>query len=274
MISAFKGSKLFSSSALDLRDGDEILDKFKNLAPNLVINAAAYTDVSSAEKNITLARSINALGVKNLALACIKFSVPLFHLSTDYVFEGNKDESYTEDDPASPINSYGRSKLEGEEIIRGFLNDYLIIRTSWVFGNGKNFVKTILNLATNQKEISVIDNQFGGPTSSLAIAQCIDKITEQYFLKQEVAWGTYHFCGHPKTSWNHFAKEICRQAKKKEMLNFTPVINSVTSESYQDNVKRPANSYLSCNKIFSNFGIQQPSWEHELDKYLDNLNEN
>lgn len=263
----------FSSSELDLRDGDKILDKFKNLSPDFVINAAAYTNVNSAEKNITLARSINASGVKNLAQTCRKFSIPLCHLSTDYVFDGNTNHSYKEDDLPRPINSYGRSKLEGEEIIRDLLNEHLIIRTSWVFGNGKNFVKTILELAKNQKEISVIDNQFGGPTSSLAIARCIAKITEQYDMNKDIAWGTYHFCGLPETSWNYFAKEICRKAKKKKILNFKPLINSVTSESYKDIVKRPANSYLNCNKIFSNFGIKQPSWKHDLDEYLDNLNE-
>jgi dTDP-4-dehydrorhamnose reductase len=261
----------FPSSEFDLRDLSNIEETFMNLRPDFVINAAAYTNVRSAEQNIALARSINFKGVENLAKACREFSTPLCHLSTDYVFKGEQNNDYMENDLTQPINVYGSSKLEGEETIRSLLNDYLIIRTSWVFGNGKNFVKTILESAKNKKELSVINDQYGGPTSSRAIALCIGKLTDQFFSTKKMIWGTYHFCGQPKTSWYDFAEEICMQAKKAGIIDFQPIVNSINSESFQDQVKRPKNSYLSCRKIYENFGIEQPDWKIELKAYLDNL---
>ena len=261
----------FKSSELDLRNTKMIHKKFKEIKPDFVINAAAYTDVRLSEEDKFHAREINVNGVHNLARYCKEFSSALCHLSTDNVFGGNNNAPYKEDDLTGPINLYGQTKLEGEEVIRELHDKHLIIRTSWVFGNGQNFVKTMLQLANDKKELSVIDDQFGGPTSALAIAKCIKSMIEHYSSSLNMPWGTYHFCGQPKTSWHEFAEEIFAISKKKKIINHFPAVNSISSNDFFDKVRRPKNSYLDCSKIRLNFGIEQPFWKKDLQLYLDDL---
>ena len=261
----------FTSSELDIRDKVMIHNVFADIKPNFVINTAAFTDVRQSEENQFLARSINVDGVQNIALACKEFSSPLCHLSSDYVFTGNQKAHYKEDDATGPVNLYGQTKLDGEELIKELLEEHLIIRTSWVFGNGQNFVNTMIKQANDNKELSIIDNQFGGPTSAIAIAKCIKKMIEHYSSNLNMPWGTYHFCGKPKTNWNEFAKKIFAAAKKKRLIKNIPDINQVSSDDFIDKVNRPANSYLDCSKIFLNFNINQPSWKSDLESYLDDL---
>ena len=173
--------------------------------PDLVINSAAYTNVDGAEDDESKALKVNADTPKVLAIACNQINIPLFHISSDYVFNGTKAESYVETDDTNPINSYGRTKLTGELAIQKMAKKYIILRTSWVFSkNSNNFVNTIMRLAKERDELKVVNDQFGGPTSAEFIAKVFLKPPTEH--KEQ--WGIYHYSGKPYVSWFEFDKKI------------------------------------------------------------------
>ncbi len=268
-LSTTQSTYSMTSKDLDIRDFNSLCKKFREINPQVVINAAAFTDVNLAEKEQKLAASINSEGVRNLAKLCKEFSILLIHISTDYVFSGDNGDSYKETDQTEPLNIYGVSKLNGENAILELSDKYIILRTSWVFGNGKNFVKTIVNMSKTRSDLSVINDQFGGPTSAQSIARCIKVLIEKYFDELILDYGIFHFCGYPKINWHEFAKKICLISKEKNLIDSIPKINPVTSEFFDSNVKRPKNSYLNCKKIENVFGIKQPNWEKDLNLYLE-----
>ena len=240
--------------------------------PDLVINAAAYTAVNKAEEEQDITYAINRDGTANLAAVSKEKNIPLLHISTDYVFDGTKSEAYRENDAISPLGVYGISKWQGEETIRQTLPEHIILRVAWVFGaQGNNFVKTMLRLAKDRDELSVVADQFGRPSPAKDIAKTLIILAEQYQKEKTLEWGTYHYCGDEKVSWCGFAKEILKQAKEQGLIEKDIKVNAITTAEYQDPTKRPANSMLDCEKIKNTFGIEMPSWKESLNQVLTEL---
>lgn len=235
---------------------------------SIVINASGYTEVDKAEEDVENAYKVNSRGPELLAKACAEKDIALFHLSTDYVFDGESDEEYREDDQTNPIGVYGQSKFEGEEKVRTTIEKHIIIRTAWLYGNhGNNFVKTMLRLGQEKKELGIVADQEGCPTYARDLAAAIIAITDQILVNITVEWGTYHYCGKGATSWFEFAKEIFSQAVK--LANYeSPILNSLTSKEYKTLAKRPKNSTLNCDKIHTNFGVKIQPWKKSLSQML------
>ena len=209
--------------------------------PDLVINPAAYTNVDGAEDDEVTAFKVNADAPRALAKGCKQLDIPIFHVSTDYVFDGAKDEPYVETDQTNPINAYGRTKLAGELAVQEDADKYIILRTSWVFSkDGKNFVNTILRLAKERDELKVVNDQFGGPTS----AECIAEVLLQLATGHEEQWGVYHYSGQPFVSWYEFAKQIVEQGVEDGVLSKAPAIKPCGSDEFPVKAKRPKNSRL------------------------------
>ena len=257
-----------SRSQLDITNQQQINTAFEEYRPDILINAAAYTQVDRAEEETELALAINCDGVSNIAQACKSADIPLLHISTDYVFDGNKTGAYLEDDEISPAGVYGASKAEGEAALRSILERHVILRTSWVFSaTGNNFVKTMLRLGRERDELGIVNDQRGCPTSAHSIASVLLKIADRNLRGDEVEWGTYHFCGQPETTWHGFAKQIFKQATGFEGLK----INGIATSDYPTPAARPLNSVMDCSKLESCFGIKQSGWVDDLQLVLDKL---
>lgn len=249
-----------SHGQLDITDGDAVLRAYAQYQPDFVINAAAYTQVDQAEKEPALAHAVNVIGAGNLAKACETFQIPLLHFSTDYIFNGEKTGGYVEEDTAFPINVYGASKWEGEELVRQYCSRHLILRVSWVFGQyGKNFVFTILRLAQERKTLSIVSDQIGCPTATQDIAEVSFLLTQQ---KTKGMWGTYHFCGTPAVSWHTFAEAIIHAAQSYPLALET--LSPIPTTAYPTPAQRPKNSVLACSKIEKTFGISPTLWASHL----------
>jgi dTDP-4-dehydrorhamnose reductase len=217
----------------DITDSDDVSHYVTARQPDLIIHPAAWTDVDGCESDPDKAYRINALGAKNIAMACKQLDIPMVYYSTDYIFNGENKQGYRESDPANPINVYGWSKYEGEKFIQGILKKYYILRISWLYGrNGKNFVDTILKLAREKDELTVVDDQKGSPTYTKDVAAA----TVQ--LCQRPDYGIYHITNSGSCTWYQFAKDICGLAGLK--VKIIPV----TSEEYKRSAKRPKYSML------------------------------
>jgi len=250
---------------LDIADGKDVDRVFQQVQPSLVINAAAYTAVDRAEEEVEAAMLANRRGPAVLAAACRERHIPLIHLSTDYIFDGNRAGAYGEDDPAAPTGIYGLSKWQGEEEVRAALTEHLIIRVSWVFGpHGNNFVKTMLRLAAERDELRVVADQHGCPTSATDIAHAVLTIAGRIGQGEKVPWGTYHFCGTPETTWHGFAETIIHEAVRMGLLAHAIPVHPITTDQYPTPARRPLNSVLDCRKIARAFGVQPPSWHEGL----------
>lgn len=233
------------------------------IKPNYIINTAAYTAVDNAEKESELAFSVNALGVKYLAKIAQKHGIPLLHISTDYIFDGQKKAAYYEEDHAQPLSVYGQSKLSGENFLRNIWYKHIILRVSWMFGVfGNNFVKTIMRLAREQNELRIITDQKGSPTYAADVAQVLLKIINCLDSGQS-DWGTYHYTGTPAVSWYGFARKILNEAKQHQPFLISKIIPIVTSE-YPRIAHRPFNSELVCKKITQTFDIKPNNWSDGL----------
>lgn len=246
---------------LDIVDGSAVRRIIADLRPAAVVNCAAYTAVDRAEDEPERAHAINADGAGNVAVACALEAVPLIHLSTDYVFDGEKRGAWVEDDPVGPVGVYARTKEEGERQVRDAWGKHLILRTSWVFGAiGTNFVKTMWRLADEGRtRLSVVHDQRGGPTPADAIAgACLDMVA-RIEGADIVPWGTYHFAGSPAVTWYDFARVVLADRKG---LDLEPT----TTAAYGAKAPRPANSVLDCGRIRAAFGIEQPDWRVYLER--------
>ena len=225
---------------------DQAIEKFK---PSVIINTAAFTAVDKAEQEKEKALLVNNTGALNLALACKQHDIQLIHLSTDYIFDGEKSTGYQEDDTPNPINIYGLSKWQGEEAIRNHCEKYFILRVSGIFSAyGNNFYNTMQRLAKTQPEIRVVADQVTCPTSADDIASVLLALATKH-----EHFGTYHFCSTPPVSWHGFAETVLQKP-----------IKAISTAEYPTAAKRPAYSVLNCHKIESVFGIKQPSWEHAI----------
>lgn len=243
---------------LDITDLSKVKEFVQKSKPNVIINCAAYTAVDKAEEDLELARKINADGPKNLAIAADESNCILVHISTDYVFGGNLsvDKKYKEDDAKSPQTVYGITKLEGEEAIEENMNQYYIFRTAWLYGDGNNFVRTMLKLGNQKEEIEVVSDQHGSPTYTVDLANIIYQA-----LEKNIPYGIYHTTNLGYTTWYDFTREIFKIA------NISCKVSPVTSEQFIRPAKRPANSQLLKYKILKT-GIIIPTWQDALERYL------
>ena len=224
---------LTTSKTLDITDKDHVIDFVSSQKPDMLINAAAYTDVDGCEKNQELAYSVNGEGVRNLAMACKKIGCRLVHISTDYVFSGENTRPWVEDDETGPISVYGKSKLEGEKAICEILDKYFILRTAWLYGvNGRNFPKTMLELAENHSKITVVYDEVGTPTYTLDLAQAISKLIETD------CYGIYHLTNSGSCSWCEFARYIF------EIAGADIEVVPVTADEFARPAPRPSYSVL------------------------------
>jgi dTDP-4-dehydrorhamnose reductase len=231
----------------------------------LVVNCAAHTAVDRAESEPELALAVNRDGPAHLAAACGKARIPLIHISTDYVFDGTKQEPYRETDPVSPLGVYGRTKAEGEGEVRSRLREHIILRTSWVYGiHGHNFVKTMLRLGQERRVLRVVNDQRGCPTNAADLAEIILAIAGQC---DRNPWGTYHYSGKGETTWHGFAEAIIAEARKYTSL-LVERLEPIPSAQYPTPAKRPANSVLDCSLFTSTFGIEPQPWRESLARMM------
>lgn len=245
-------------------------EKCKNIIishkPIAVINLAAWTDVDSAEDNKEKVFTVNGKSPGAMAEACLKLSIPLIHLSTDYVFDGSGNTPWQPYDALKPMSVYGESKMLGEKLINNSNARAIILRTSWVFSAyGKNFVKTMFDLGFKKNSLNVVGDQFGGPTSASSIAKTV-LILFEYMVDGRLG-GTYHFSGLPYISWADFAKSIMDKSMSKCK------IMPISSSEYPTSTNRPKNSRLDCDSLYKEFSINQPSWEMDLDDVMNKLKE-
>lgn len=245
---------------LDITNSESIEAAFKQVRPDFVINAAAYTAVDPAEGDAENAERLNAEAAGLLAAIAATNDIPMIHLSTDYVFDGTKPSPYNETDPVSPLGVYGRSKLVGEQMVASANPQHLILRTAWVYSVfGSNFVKTMLRVAQSRDELGVVADQIGNPTSAHDIASCLIAIVSQYRnARQDFKPGTYHMAGSGSATWADFAEFIFEVSSSYN--GPTATINRITSEEWPTPVTRPANSRLDCSKLQQTFGLTLPDW--------------
>lgn len=257
---------------IDITQPADVRTKLQEASTDLVINCAAYTAVDRAESEAELSFSVNRDGAANLAEVCAVRQIPLIHISTDYVFDGEADRPYREDDPANPMGVYALSKWQGEEAVRQRLAEHLIVRTAWLYGvHGHNFVKTILRLAREREELRVVADQHGCPTWTVDLADALVTLVRRVFAdRTAVPWGTYHFCGGGQTTWHGFASAIVDAARHRESLRVQRVVRIATTE-YPLPAPRPAWAVLDCGKIAAAFGIVPRSWQKGLAEMLEQL---
>lgn len=252
-------------TAVDLSDPEACAAAVMAHDADAVINAAADTAVDRAEQEETRATVVNGAAPGAMAQACAARDLPFVHLSTDYVFDGKGTAPFAPDDPVSPQNAYGRSKLAGEVAVRGAAGRHAILRTSWVFSaHGGNFVKTMLRLAQTRETLSVVDDQVGGPTQADAIAAACLTIAQRLRTSPDLS-GTYHFSGAPDVSWADFAREIFARAGRMTTVTGLP------GAAYPTPARRPANSRLDCRSTQAAFDLERPDWRAGLDRVLAQL---
>ena len=248
-------------SILDITDQECINLYFQNNNFDFCINCSAYTAVDNAENDEDLAKKINVLGVSYLAEACKKYQIVLVHISTDFVFNGMAFKPYTEQNQTDPISVYGQTKLDGEKEIQRILDNYYIIRTSWLYSEfGNNFMKSMLNLSKNRDNLSIVSDQIGTPTYAVDLAKVI--IT---MIQTNSNYGLYHYSNLGVASWYDFAKAIF------EYSHIKIEVNSIPSKNYPTPAKRPFFSVLDKSKIQNNFNLEIPYWRESLKKSLKNV---
>lgn len=249
--------------SLDITDVDAVLKLVRAEKPDVIINCAAHTNVDKCEEQWDLAYKINAIGPRNLSIAATEADAKMIHVSTDYVFEGNGTRPYTEFDAPNPVSAYGKTKLEGENFVKEFAKKHFILRTAWLYGDGKNFVKTILALAENHDELNVVCDQVGTPTSAVELAKMI------HYLEGTENYGTFHATCEGDTNWADFAEAIFKRAGKNVK------VNHVTSKQYKEmnpaSANRPAYSILEDYMIKLTSDFVMADWQDALDVYMKEL---
>lgn len=243
-------------SALDISDQAAIDAYVDECKPDIIINCASMTAVDLCESEQDKAYRLNALGAKYLAMAAQRHGAKLLHISTDYVFDGKASHPYNEEDTPSPISVYGKTKLAGEEFVQQICKRYFIIRTAWMYGEGKNFVRTMLSLAQSNNKIRVVADQKGTPTSALEVAKVI------IYLMETDAYGIYHATCEGFTSWYDFAVTIFKEA------GIDVEVEPITTSEYPTAAKRPAYSVLDNKALRERHGYIMPDWKEALHAYM------
>ncbi|MCM1121733.1 MAG: dTDP-4-dehydrorhamnose reductase [Eubacterium sp.] len=241
---------------LDITKVDRVMDFVRQIRPYAIINCAAYTAVEACENEEDLAFRINAIGPRNLSIAASETGAKLMHVSTDYVFDGNGNRPYREMDPVGPQGAYGRTKLAGENFVKEFSDRHYIVRTAWLYGDGKNFVKTMLRLSETHEKVRVVKDQVGSPTSAAELAKAI-----AYLLPTE-NYGLFHGTCEGDCSWAQFTEEIFKLTGK------DTVVEPITSEEYGAAVKRPAYSILENYMLKMTTDFMFADWHDAIAEYL------
>ncbi|WP_417201011.1 dTDP-4-dehydrorhamnose reductase [Bizionia sp.] len=248
-----------TKATLDISNQEQVDRHFQSNNFNYCINCAAYTAVDRAEEEKEEAFLINAIGARNLAEACKKYGVILIHISTDFVFDGSKKEPYSETDIPNPINVYGASKLQGERNIQSILENYFIIRTSWLYSEfGNNFVKTMLRLGAEKEELHVVNDQIGSPT----YAQDLVGVVLEIIISGNKKFGLYHFSNKGAISWFEFAQAVFKLGQ------ISIKLNSIQTKNYPTPARRPKNSVLESSKIETAFKISTADWKNGLHQVI------
>ncbi|GAA5525023.1 dTDP-4-dehydrorhamnose reductase [Microbulbifer aestuariivivens] len=244
---------------------DQVTGWVQRSRPEFVINAAAYTDVEGAEKEPQLASMVNGECVGSLAAACASFNIPLIHLSTDFVFNGQASRAYREDDPVAPINTYGASKLKGERLLRAVHPQHICLRTSWVFSiYPGNFVSTMLRLAAQRTTVSVVGDQVGCPTYAGDIADVIAQLVLRYQQHEDLPWGLYHCSSPEPCSRYEFTRHIFAEAEAEGLLDPAPWVKKISSYQYPTLAARPAYGALDSSKLAQLLGQPLPHWNRGI----------
>jgi len=242
---------------MDITDADAVSKGIEDAEVQAVIHCAAYTAVDAAEDNEAVCRKVNAGGTENIAKVCGRLGLKMIYISTDYVFDGEGERPWEPDDERDPLSIYGRSKCEGELAVEKYVEKFYIVRIAWVFGvNGKNFVKTMLNLGKTKDEINVVNDQFGSPTYTYDLARLLVDMAESD------KYGRYHATNEGTCTWYEFTQEIFRQAGIKIK------INPVSSDEFPAKAKRPHNSRMNKDKLEANGFARLPAWQDALERYL------
>ncbi|UZT96029.1 dTDP-4-dehydrorhamnose reductase [Chryseobacterium fluminis] len=250
------------SQTLDITNEDQINNFFNSEKPDFCINASAYTAVDLAEKEREKAFAVNADGVGYLAQACKDNKATFIHVSTDYVFDGDTNLCYSEDDFTNPVGVYGESKLKGEELALENNPETIILRTSWLYSEfNKNFVKTMLNLFSQKEELGIVGDQFGQPTNANDLAEAIMTVIEA----PQKTYGIFHFSNYPETTWFEFARKIADFSESSVKLN------ALTTEQYPTPAKRPKRSTMCLDKIEEVYKVETRHWENSLEECINIL---
>lgn len=242
---------------MDITDAKSVDSVIKDNSPDAIIHCAAYTAVDAAEDNAELCRKINAEGTQNIANVCKELDIKMIYISTDYVFDGEGERAWEPDDERTPLNVYGQTKYEGELAVQNTVDKFFIVRIAWVFGvNGKNFIKTMLNLGKTRDSLTVVNDQFGSPTYTFDLARLlIDMVeTDKY--------GIYHATNEGICTWYEFACEIFKEA------GMDVKVSPVSAAEYPAKAKRPSNSRMSKEKLTENGFEKLPTWQDALSRYL------
>jgi dTDP-4-dehydrorhamnose reductase len=256
-------------AACDICDAAAVERSMAARGLSAVVNCAAYTAVDRAETERKRAFAVNANGARNIAQAAATRGLPIIHLSTDYVYAGTREGAHVEGDPIAPLSVYGASKADGDVAVADAAPAHLLLRVSWVFGvHGSNFVKTMLRLGRERRELRVVDDQRGGPTEARDIADAIITMAAACRRPAFGAWGTYHFAAAPATTWCGFARAIFEHASDR-----APNLVPISTQEYPSHARRPLNSLLDCSKIRDTFGIAQPDWRVSLQRVVAELSE-
>lgn len=256
---------------LDLVDRASIRTVLSQIKPNVIVSAAAYTAVDKAESEEALAFAVNAEGATAIAEVAKELGVPIVHLSTDYVFSGDKEGLYVESDATGPVSAYGRSKLAGEEGVATANPNHVILRTAWVYSPfGANFLKTMLRLAETRDTLNVVADQRGSPTSAIDIADAVIAIAKRLSAdKDDKLRGIFHLTGSGEATWADFAEAIFAGLRAKNGKAVS--VGRITTMDYPTPAKRPANSRLSNNKLKQTYGIVLPDWKESTNVVLERL---
>ncbi len=241
---------------LDITDIDKVVAFVMDKKPDVIINCAAHTNVNACESQWDLAYKINAIGPRNLSIAATKAGAKMIHVSTDYVFDGTATEPYNEFSPVAPLGAYGKTKLAGEEFVKQFADRFFIVRTAWLYGDGKNFVKTMLTLGKEKGEVSVVGDQIGSPTSAKELAKMI------HVLEPTENYGVFHGTCEGYCSWADFAEKIFELAK------MDVKVNHITTDEYPTPAKRPAYSVLDNYMLRLTTDFKFADWEDALKEYM------
>ncbi|MBO8210395.1 dTDP-4-dehydrorhamnose reductase [Acinetobacter nosocomialis] len=260
----------------DLANFDQIKQAIEKIQPNIIVNAAAYTAVDKAESDQEMADLINHLAVKNLAKLCQIHHILLIHYSTDYVFNGEGTKAWSESDLTDPVNSYGNTKRLGEIALEQSGCAFINFRTCWVYGShGNNFIKTMLKLASNREELSIIHDQIGAPTGAALIADVTAQALKYYSLmgaqQQKDLLGHYHLAAAGECSWFDYAQFVFELAKQKGQSLAIQKVNAIETTAYPTPAKRPLNSRLNTNKLQANFKIHLPNWKLGVAQVLEEI---
>ena len=259
-----------ADTSVDLADAAASVAAVRTIAPQIIVNAAAYTAVDKAESDADRARAINAVAPGMLAREAATLGAWLVHYSTDYVFDGSGNAPWCEEDPTGPLNVYGRTKLEGEHAVRASAAHHLILRTSWVYGvRGSNFAKTMLKLAQERDRLTVIDDQFGAPTGAELLAD-LTTLALRSALGNPAVAGTYHAVAAGETSWHGYARHVIEYARAAGLpIKVAPqAIESVATSAFPTPARRPLNSRMDTRKLRETFGLMLPDWRTGVERML------